>query len=112
MKKEQVVGTTIVRITCSIHVAPQVGLEPTTTRLTAACSTDWAIEEYWYLKDTKALLTERLRIFSSGDDLLSRAASRQVSSALQSLTSVFGMGTGVTSASLSPDKSFYTLKIE
>ena len=37
--------------------------------------------------------------FSSGDDLLSRAASRQVSSALQSLTTVFGMGTGVTSAS-------------
>ena len=26
--------------------APQVGLEPTTTRLTAECSTDWAIEEY------------------------------------------------------------------
>ena len=38
MKKEQVVGTTIVRITCSIHLAPQVGLEPTTLRLTAACS--------------------------------------------------------------------------
>ena len=37
--------------------------------------------------------------FCSGDDLLSRAASRQVPSALQSLTSVFGMGTGVTSAS-------------
>ena len=41
--------------------------------------------------------------FCSGDDLLSRAASRQVSSALQSLTTVFGMGTGVTSASLSPN---------
>ena len=27
-------------------LAPQVGLEPTTLRLTAACSTDWAIEEY------------------------------------------------------------------
>ena len=27
-------------------VAPQVGLEPTTLRLTAACSTNWAIEEY------------------------------------------------------------------
>ena len=25
---------------------PRVGLEPTTARLTAACSTDWAIEEY------------------------------------------------------------------
>lgn len=27
-------------------LAPRVGLEPTTTRLTAARSTDWAIEEY------------------------------------------------------------------
>ena len=27
-------------------MAPQVGLEPTTLRLTAACSTDWAIEAY------------------------------------------------------------------
>ena len=27
-------------------MAPQVGLEPTTLRLTAACSTDWAIEEH------------------------------------------------------------------
>ena len=33
--------------------------------------------------------------------LLSRAAARQVSSAPQSLTTVFGMGTGVSSASLS-----------
>ena len=28
------------------HMAPPVGLEPTTLRLTAACSTDWAMEEY------------------------------------------------------------------
>ena len=27
-------------------MAPQVGLEPTTLRLTAACSANWAIEEY------------------------------------------------------------------
>jgi hypothetical protein len=32
----------------------------------------------------------------SGDDLLSRAVSRGVPSALEGLTSVFGMGTGVT----------------
>ena len=44
-----------------------------------------------------------LAFFNSGDDLLSQAASHQVSSALQSLTTVFGMGTGVTSASLSPN---------
>ena len=42
-------------------------------------------------------------LYVTGDVLLSRAASRQVSSALQSLTTVFGMGTGVTSASLSPN---------
>ena len=39
----------------------------------------------------------------TGNDLLSRAASRQVSSALRSLTAVFEMGTGVSSALLSPD---------
>ena len=37
----------------------------------------------------------------SGSDLLSRAVSSQVPSALKGLTSVFGMGTGVT-PSLSP----------
>ena len=35
------------------------------------------------------------------DAILSRAAARQVSSAPQSLTTVFGMGTGVSSALLS-----------
>ena len=39
----------------------------------------------------------------SGDDLLSRAVSSQVPSALRSLTSVFGMGTGVTFSSLPPE---------
>ena len=38
-----------------------------------------------------------------GDDLLSRDPSVQVPSALESLTSVFGMGTGVASPLLSPD---------
>ena len=28
--------------------APPVGLEPTTLRLTAACSTDWAMEDYFF----------------------------------------------------------------
>ena len=31
--------------------APQVGLEPTTSRLTADCSTDWATEERSYLNN-------------------------------------------------------------
>ena len=39
----------------------------------------------------------------TGNVLLSQAASHQVSSALRSLTTVFEMGTGVTSSLLSPD---------
>ena len=61
-------------------MAPQVRLELTTLRLTAACSTDWAIEEY-----------------NPGEDLFSRAVASQVSSAQESLTAVFEMGTGVAS---------------
>ena len=67
-----------------LREAPQVGLEPTTLRLTAECSA-----------------IELLRNMESGSDLLSRAVSSQVPSALKGLTSVFGMGTGVT-PSLSP----------
>jgi hypothetical protein len=37
-----------------------------------------------------------------GDDLFSRKAALSVSSALESLTSVFGMGTGVASPLMSP----------
>ena len=65
-------------------LAPQVGLEPTTLRLTAECSA-----------------IELLRTMESGGDLLSRTVTSQVPSALKGLTSVFGMGTGVT-PSLSP----------
>ena len=65
-------------------MAPQVGLEPTTLRLTAECSA-----------------IELLRNMGSGGDLLSRTVTSQVPSALKGLTSVFGMGTGVT-PSLSP----------
>ena len=60
-------------------LAPQVGLEPTTLRLTAECSA-----------------IELLRKIESGGDLVSRAVSSQVPSALKGLTSVFGMGTGGT----------------
>ena len=66
--------------------APQVGLEPTTTRLTAECSA-----------------IELLRNMESGSDLSSRAVSSQVLSALKGLTSVFGMGTGGTPSSLPPE---------
>ena len=64
----------------SFIMAPQVGLEPTTLRLTAECSTDWAIEE-----------------FKPGNNLFSQQGNPQVSLAHKSLTTVFGMGTGVSS---------------
>ena len=67
-------------------MAPQVGLEPTTTRLTAECSA-----------------IELLRIMESGSDLLSRAVSSQVPSARRGLTSVFGMGTGGSLLPLPPE---------
>ena len=40
--------------------------------------------------------------FSAGEDLFSRAVTRQVSSTLMSLTTVFGMGTGGSSSPLAP----------
>ena len=72
----------------SKKVAPKVGLEPTTIALTVRCST-----------------TELLRkIFKKPSDvLLSQGEIPQLPSALKSLTSVFGMGTGVTSLPLSLD---------
>ena len=42
--------------------------------------------------------------FNPGDDLLSHTVARAVPSALESLTAVFGMGTGVTSPVKSPRK--------
>ena len=69
-----------------LFCAPQVGLEPTTLRLTAECSA-----------------IELLRNMESGGDLLSRTVTSQVPSALKGLTSVFGMGTGVTPSSLPPE---------
>ena len=45
-------------------------------------------------------------LLESGGDLLSRAVSSQVPSALKVLTSVFGMGTGGTPSPLPPEISF------
>ena len=73
-------------------VAPQVGLEPTTLRLTAECSA-----------------IELLRNMESGGDLLSRTVTSQVPSALKGLTSVFGMGTGGTPSSLPPEMVSYVV---
>ena len=103
-------------------LAPQVGLEPTTLRLTAACSTDWAIEEYIKLFLTLSVYSFPLyiqihgrslrlvRYLRSGSVLSSRAVARQVLSTLRSLTSVFGMGTGGTSSLWPPDLWRRTLK--
>ena len=45
--------------------APPVGLEPTTLRLTAACSTDWAKEEYEKEAPTRfELVIEVLQTFA------------------------------------------------
>ena len=73
---------------CSV-VAPQVRLELTTPRLTAECSA-----------------IELLRNIESGNVLSSRAVTSQVLSALKSLTSVFGMGTGGTSSPISPEMEY------
>ena len=43
----------------------------------------------------------------SGSDLLSRAVSSQVPSALKGLTSVFGMGTGVTPSLSPPERAIF-----
>ena len=65
-------------------MAPQVGFEPTAYRLTAECST-----------------VELLRNRKPRNVLSSQAVTHQVLSTLKSLTSVFGMGTGVASLLLS-----------
>ena len=46
----------------------------------------------------------------SGGDLLSRAVTSQVPSALKGLTSVFGMGTGGTPSSLPPEMVNYVIR--
>ena len=71
-------------------LAPPAGLEPATSWLTVMRSTDWAKEEYEVERDTRCSVS----LSYVGYDLSFRSVSRQVFSALQSLTSVFGMGTG------------------
>ena len=53
-------------------------------------------------KPRKKHLTSEMLQRGTGSDLSSRAVSSQVLSALESLTTVFGMGTGGTSPSLPP----------
>ena len=70
------------------NMAPQVGLEPTTDRLTADSSTTEL------LRNDKVTAWQRPTL---------TGAMPQLPSALRSLTSVFGMGTGVTFSPLLPD---------
>ena len=58
-------------------------------------------------RDAAGLQKQKKKKEKTGNVLLSQAASRQVSSALRSLTSVFEMGTGVASPLLSPDFLFF-----
>ena len=76
-----------------IKMAPQVGFEPTTDRLTADCSTT---ELLW--NDNYKTLLARRRPTLTGEP-------PPLPSALKSLTTVFGMGTGVTSSLSPPDFS-------
>ena len=85
-------------------LAPQVGLEPTTFRLTAERSAIELLRNIGCGKDVSYL--PRFLFFESGDDQLSRAVSSQVPSACGGLTSVFGMGTGGTLQLLSPEILF------
>ena len=47
----------------SLFLAPPVGLEPTTTRLTAVGSTDWAKEEYYSPACVQALRRSAFLVF-------------------------------------------------
>ena len=84
------------------NMAPQVGLEPTTDRLTADCSTTELLRNNNVVTSALQLITiivemtaQRRLTLTGGSPLLP--------SALKSLTSVFGMGTGVTSSPSSLD---------
>jgi hypothetical protein len=55
---------------------------------------------YFHTKKTTRI---RLSFFVPGNVLLSQGLSSQLPSALRNLTSVFGMGTGVTFSPLLPD---------
>ena len=73
-------------------MAPQVGIEPTTLRLTAECSTAELLRIiYEQPVCDKPLIYKK---FESGSYLPSRAVASQVLSAYKGLTTVFEMRTG------------------
>ena len=82
-------------------VALRVGLEPTTYRLTAGCSTIELPKIMWH--SANFLCHFFMPCGLSGNILLSQVVANQVSSAHRGLTSVFGMVTGGTLLLWSPD---------
>ena len=86
------------------------GLEPPTSCLSGTRSNLLSYEPMWLVSDLSHLVLqcrEQISLLSHcvGIELSSRAASSQVFSPLQSLTSVFGMGTGGPSAFVTPTSS-------
>ena len=79
----------------------QQGLEPRTVRLWAGCSNQLS---YWpfYMMNQKLTKSASDQFLSTGIELFFQTVASQVSSSHMSLTSVFGMGTGVTSSPYTP----------
>ena len=98
----------------NIVLAPRGGLEPPTNRLTAGCSTielpgnpiPYCSILLSYQKWGYLIISRDSPTFKSipGNDLLSHGVATVVPSALEDLTSVFGMGTGVAPPLQSPGK--------
>ena len=96
------------------------GLEPPTSCLSGTRSNLLSYEPMWlvWLFTLGLQCREQISLLSHcvGIELSSRTVSHKVSSPLQSLTSVFGMGTGGPSAFITPTiylfKNLWSLKIE
>ena len=81
-------------------MALRVGLEPTTYRLTAGCSTIELPKTINLIGFISNIIQKKNLL--PGNFLLSQVVTNQVPSALRGLTSVFGMDTGVSLLLLSP----------
>ena len=101
-------------------MVPKIGLEPTTYWLQVSCSTNWAISafQWWRMTGSNrrpsackadALPTELILHISPAT---SYSRTNVLPSAIKCLTSVFGMGTGVSTFPSSPglQKILYHLK--
>ena len=99
-----------VLILLSSMVGPS-GLEPPTSCLSGTRSNLLSYDPMWlvwlshlvFFRSGNGFIRSLTRV---GIELFSRTVSRKVSSPLQSLTSVFGMGTGGPSAFITPTSLF------